>query len=84
MAARVQRCNDFLRTFRQPFHTEKVAREREGIEAKAQAQGLTSDLKITFAPEIDLFQLLVTPSIKEIKGPDVVNQEALSLVYTMS
>ena len=37
MAARVQRCNDFLRTFRKPFHTEKVAREREGIEAKAYA-----------------------------------------------
>ena len=39
MAARVQRCNDFLRTFRRPFHTEKVAREREGIEAKALALG---------------------------------------------
>ena len=37
MAARVQRCNDFLRTFRKSFHTEKVAREREGIEAKAYA-----------------------------------------------
>ena len=35
MAARVQRCNDF----RQPFHMEKVAREREGIEAKALASG---------------------------------------------
>ena len=37
MAARVQRCTDFLRTFRKSFHTEKVAREREGIEAKAYA-----------------------------------------------
>ena len=33
--SKIQRCHDFLRTFRKTFHAKKVARERDGIEAKA-------------------------------------------------